>query len=66
MRQFMLVMETEVEFVGGDGTDSEAQNYEENLAAAVKEAATKVLLRAVQGSKVAKVQVCEVKNLITH
>ena len=63
MRRFMVLMVTEIDFV--QDSDSHAQNYEENLANVVKEAAQKLLLRAVQDTKVVKVQVAEIKGLLS-
>jgi hypothetical protein len=62
----MTLLVTEVEFVGqGDGTEAEAENYEENLAKEVQGAAEKLSLRAVQRAKVMKVQVAEIKGVIS-
>ena len=55
MRRLMVLMVTEIDFV--QDSDSHAQNYEENLANVVKEAAEKLLLRAIQDTKVVKVHV---------
>ena len=63
MRRFMLLMTTEIDFVSD--TDDLAQNYEENLAKVVREAAANLSLRAVSGNKVVKVQVSEVKNTVS-
>jgi hypothetical protein len=59
----MVLMVTEIDFV--QDSDSHAQNHEENLANVVKEAAEKLLLRAVQDTKVVKVQVAEIKGLLS-
>lgn len=64
MRRFMLFLVTEIDFVG-QGNDSLAENYEQNLATVVQEAAQNLSLRAVQGTKVVKVQVAEIKNLVS-
>ena len=64
MRRFMLLLVTEIDFVS-QGNDSLAGNYEQNLATVVQEAAQKLSLRAVQGTKVVKVQVAETKNLVS-
>jgi hypothetical protein len=64
MRRFMLLLVTDVEFVGQDN-DSLAENYERNLATAVQEAAQKLSLRAVQGTNVVKVQVAEIRGLVS-
>ena len=64
MQRFILLLVTEIDFVS-QGNDSLAGNYEQNLATVVQEAAQKLSLRAVQGTKVVKVQVAETKNLVS-
>ena len=63
MRRFVTLMVTEIEFV--QDSEAHADNYEENLAKVVHDAAKKLLLRAVQDTKVVKVQVAEIKGVIS-
>lgn len=63
MRRFMVLMVTEIDFVSG--TDGTAQNYENHVAEVVKEAAEKLSLRTIEGNRVVKVQVTEIKDVIS-
>jgi hypothetical protein len=63
MRRFVTLMVTEIELV--QDSEAHADNYEENLANVVKDAAKKLLLRAVADTKVVKVQVAEIKGVIS-
>jgi len=63
MRRFVTLMVTEIELV--QDSEAHADNYEENLAKVVKDAAKKLLLRAVADTKVVKVQVAEIKGVIS-
>jgi hypothetical protein len=57
----MALLVTEIDFVGNpDGT-----GYEQHLAEALQEAAKKLSLRNIQENRVAKVQVTEIKDLIS-
>jgi hypothetical protein len=63
MRRFMVLMVTEIDFVSD--TDEAAQNYEKHVAEVVKEAAEKLSLRTIEGNRVVKVQVTEIKDVIS-
>jgi hypothetical protein len=66
VRRFITLMVTEIDFVeGGAATDGFAQGYEEHLMADVQEAAQKLSLRTVQGNRVEKVQVAEIKGVVS-
>ncbi len=65
VRRFITLMVTEIDFVeGGAATEGFAQGYEEHLITAVQEAAQKLSLRTIQGNRVEKVQVAEIKGLV--
>jgi hypothetical protein len=64
MQRLILLLVTEIDFVG-QGNDSFAEGYEQHLATAVQEAAQNLRLRTVAGTKVVKVQVAEIKNLVS-
>jgi hypothetical protein len=63
MRRFLVQMVTEIDFVSG--TDGTAHNYEQHVAEVVKEAAQRLSLRTIQGNRVAKVQVTEIKDVVS-
>jgi hypothetical protein len=63
MRRFMVLIVTEIDFV--DGADPQAKNYEQHVAEVVKEAAQNLSLRTIQGNKVVKVQVTEIKDVVS-
>jgi hypothetical protein len=63
MRRFVVLMATEIDFVSD--TDEAAQSYEEHLATEVKEAAEKLSLRTIRDNKVVKVQVAEIKGVVS-
>ena len=66
MQRFILLLVTEIDFVGGgQENDSFAEGYEQHLATVVQEAAQNLSLRTVAGTKVVKVQVAEIKNLVS-
>jgi hypothetical protein len=66
MRRFMALLVTEVEFVDDPNeTDEQVQNYEQHLGEELQEAANGLSLRTIQGNKVAKVQVTEIKGMIS-
>ena len=62
MRRFMALLVTEIDFVSDPG---DAQNYEQHLAEVLQEAAKRLSLRNIQGNRVAKVQVTEIKGVIS-
>ena len=61
MRRFMALLVTEIDFVG----NPDATGYEQHLAEVLQEAAKKLSLRNIQGNRLAKVQVTEIKDLIS-
>ena len=66
MRRFMTLMVTEIDFVDDDlVSDEVAQNYEKHLMTVVQEAADGLSLRTIRGASVAKLQVAEIKGLIS-
>jgi hypothetical protein len=66
MRRFMALLVTEITFVDDPReTDAQAQNYEQHLAEELQKAANALSLRTIKGNNVAKVQVTEIKDLIS-
>jgi len=68
VRSFITLLVTEIDFVDGGSdtaTDRFAQGYEEHLMEVVQEAAQKLSLRTVQGNRVAKLQVAEIKGVVS-
>jgi hypothetical protein len=66
MRRFITLLVTEIDFVDQDSVSDElAQNYEKHLMAAVQEVANGLSLRTIRGTKVAKLQVAEIKGLVS-
>jgi hypothetical protein len=66
MRRFMTLLVTEIDFVDGDQvSDAIVQGYEQHLATAVQDASKKLSLRTVKGNQVVKVQVAEIKGLLS-
>ena len=65
MRRFISLLVTEVDFVDGAASDEIAQEYEKHLMTAVQEVAQKLSLRTIQGNRVAKLQVAEIKGSIS-
>jgi hypothetical protein len=63
MRRFMMLLVTEIDFV--EESDGIAQSYEKHLATAVQEAAKGLSLRTIGGTEVVKVQVAEIKGLVS-
>jgi hypothetical protein len=63
MRRFMVLMVTEIDFVSG--TDGIEQGYEKHVAEVVKEAAQNLSLRTIEGNRVVKVQVTEIKTVVS-
>jgi hypothetical protein len=64
MSRFLVQMVTEIDFVSG-GSDPVAHGYEQHVAEVVKEAAQRLSLRTIQGNKVVKVQVTEIKDVVS-
>jgi len=62
MRRFMALVVTEIDFVGDPG---DAQNDEQHLAEVLQEAAKRLSLRNIRGNRVAKVQVTEIKDVVS-
>jgi hypothetical protein len=65
MRRFISLLVTEVDFVDGAASDKIVQEYEKHLMTAVQEVAQKLSLRTIQGNRVAKLQVAEIKGSIS-
>jgi len=66
MRRFITLLVTEIDFVDQDSVSDElAQHYEKHLMAAVQEVANGLSLRTIRGTKVAKLQVAEIKGLVS-
>lgn len=66
MRRFIALLETEIDFVDGDSVSDEiAQGYEKHLMTVVREVAQKLSLRTIQGNRVARLQVAEIKGLVS-
>lgn len=66
MRRFVALLETEIDFVDGDSVSDEiAQGYEKHLMTVVREVAQKLSLRTIQGNRVARLQVAEIKGLVS-
>jgi hypothetical protein len=66
MRRFITLLETEIDFVDGDSvSDAIAQGYEKHLMTVVQEVAQNLSLRTIQGNRVVRLQVAEIKGLIS-
>lgn len=66
MRSFITLLVTEIDFVDDDlASDEVAQNYEKHLMTAIQEAADGLSLRTIRGTKVVKLQVAEIKGLVS-
>jgi hypothetical protein len=66
MRRFMVLLVTEIDFVDHDNVSDEiVHNYEKHLAETLQEAAKGLSLRTIRDSKVVKVQVAEIKGLVS-
>jgi len=66
MRRFITLLETEIDFVDGDSVSDEiAQGYEKHLMTVVQEVAQKLSLRTIQGNRVVRLQVAEIKGLVS-
>jgi hypothetical protein len=67
VRRFMTHLITEIDFVDDDSVSEEiAQNYEKHLMTVVREAAQALSLRTIRGTRVAKLEVAEIKSLISQ
>ena len=65
VRRFMVMLTTDVDFVGDDPTDGVAENYEKHLLEEVRNAAQKLSLRTMAGHKIMKAQAVEIKGAIS-
>jgi hypothetical protein len=63
MRRFMVHLVTEVEFEDGDeASDKTVQNYQKQLSETARNAAQRLLLRTVKGTRIESVSVAEIRT----
>jgi hypothetical protein len=66
MRRFIILLETDVDFVDGDAVSEEAvQNVEKHLLTEVKKAAEGFSHRVIRGLLISNAQVAEIKGSIS-
>jgi hypothetical protein len=66
MHRFVTLLVTEADFVDPDPVaDGVVQNYEKHLATEMQDVANKLTLRTLKGHNVVKVQVTEIKGLLS-
>jgi hypothetical protein len=64
MRRFMALLVTEIDFEGDPG-DAQILHFEQHLAEVLQEAAKGLSLRNIRENRVAKVQVTEIKDVVS-
>jgi hypothetical protein len=66
VRSFMTQLVTDVDFVDGDSiSDDVAKNYEQDLMTEIQRAVERFSLRTIRGHKIGKLQVAEIKSLVS-